>query len=50
MLFRSLSQQLSILRRAGLISAEHKGKYVEYKLANEKVAEFLEILINKGLV
>ena len=45
----TLSQQLSILRRAGLIKAEHKGKFVEYELANNNVAQFIDILLNEGL-
>lgn len=45
----TLSQQLSILRRAGLITSEHKGKYVEYKLANHKIAEFLDKILIEGL-
>lgn len=45
----TLSQQLSILRRAGLIVSNHRGKYVEYKLANEKIAKFLDKLLNEGL-
>jgi ArsR family transcriptional regulator len=46
----TLSQHLSVLRRAGLIKAEHRGKYVEYELANEKVERFIKILLNEGLV
>ena len=46
----TLSQHLSILRRAGLIKAEHRGKYVEYELADDNVARFIDILLNKGLV
>ena len=46
----TLSQHLSILRRAGLIKAEHRGKYVEYELANDKVARFIDTLLNEGLV
>ena len=45
----TLSQQLSILRRAGIIKAEHRGKYVKYKLANENLARFIDILLNEGL-
>ena len=45
----TLSQQLAILRRAGLIVAEHRGKYVEYKLANDKIAGFLDKLLSEGL-
>ncbi len=45
----TLSQQLSILRRAGLIIAEHRGKYADYKLANEKVAQLLDKILNEGL-
>ena len=46
----TLSQHLSVLRRAGLIKAEHRGKYVEYELANKKVERFINILLNEGLV
>ncbi len=45
----TLSQQLAILRRAGLIVSEHHGKYVEYKLANQKIAKFLDKLLKEGL-
>ncbi len=45
----TLSQQLSILRRAKLIVSEHHGKYVEYKLANQKIAKFLDKLLKEGL-
>ncbi len=46
----TLSQHLSILRRAGLIRAERRGKYVEYELANKKIERFIDILLNEGLV
>jgi len=45
----TLSQQLSILRRVGLIKAKHKGKYVQYKLASDNLARFIDILLNEGL-
>lgn len=46
----TLSQHLSILRRAGLIKAKHKGKYVKYKLASDKLAQFIDLLLNEGMV
>jgi ArsR family transcriptional regulator len=46
----TLSQQLAILRRAGLIIAERKGKIVEYKLENTKIKQIVEILTSEGLV
>ncbi len=44
----TLSQQLSILRRAGLVVTERKGKNVEYQLANEEIIELIDFLINEG--
>ena len=43
----TLSQQLSILRRAGLIKSTHKGKYVEYALTSKRIAQLLNILFEK---
>jgi ArsR family transcriptional regulator len=45
----TLSQQLAILRRAGLIIAERKGKIVEYRLENEKIRKIVDILTKEGL-
>ena len=39
----SLSQQLAVLRRAGLVTSTRRGGTVEYALATPRVAELLEV-------
>lgn len=46
----TLSQQLAILRRAGLIIADRKGKIVEYRLENENIKKIIDILTREGLI
>ena len=38
----SLSQQLAVLRRAGLVTSTRRGGSVEYSLATDRVAELLQ--------
>lgn len=44
----TLSQQLTILRRAGLVKTERKGKCVEYQLVDERIIELIDFIINEG--
>lgn len=40
----SLSQQLAVLRREGLVSTQRQGKAIEYRLASPAVAALLKTL------
>lgn len=44
----TLSQQLSILRRAGLVVTERKGKHVEYQLADDRIIELIDFMIQES--
>lgn len=41
----TVSQQLGILRRAGLVTDVRKGKQVAYGIANEKVRSIIEVMV-----
>ncbi|MFT3665602.1 metalloregulator ArsR/SmtB family transcription factor [Piscinibacter sp.] len=40
----TLSQQLAVLRQEGLVDTEKEGKYVYYRLADEKVVRVMRTL------
>lgn len=40
----TLSQQLAVLREKGLVTTEKEGKYVFYRLADEKVVRIMRTL------
>jgi len=40
----TLSQQLAVLRQEGLVDTEKEGKYVYYRLANDKVMRIMRTL------
>ena len=40
----TLSQQLAVLRQEGLVDTEKEGKYVYYRLANDKVMRVMRTL------
>jgi ArsR family transcriptional regulator len=40
-----ISQQMMVLRRAGLVAERREGTYIFYRLADSRVAELLDILM-----
>lgn len=40
----SLSQQLGVLRREGLVSTRRQGKHIFYRIADDKVMQLLQTL------
>jgi ArsR family transcriptional regulator len=42
-----LSQQITVLRRAGLVAVRREGTYTFYRLADPRVADLLDVLMAK---
>lgn len=43
-----ISQQIMVLRKAGLVAERRNGTYVFYRLSDPRVAELLDTLLPKG--